>query len=154
MAKAGSLSQESGWDLGGTEGQVFLRAAVPCGRQLSMGKEAKLRLSLGVHTPFVTWEGHWLGSVLGGPSRAGCGKGICEGAWAQPSSLCPGSKRRKLAPLPVCSVRSVTIDGQVWGRSEASASGFWSLSSLRAGCCLRNRAELAKILLHSAKPDC
>lgn len=45
MAKAGSLSQESGWDLGGTEGQVFLRAAVPCGRQLSMGKEAKLRLS-------------------------------------------------------------------------------------------------------------
>lgn len=37
MAKAGSFSQESGRDLGRTEGQVFLRAVVPCGRQLSVG---------------------------------------------------------------------------------------------------------------------
>lgn len=156
MAKSGSFSQDSGRDLGRTEGQVFLRAVVPCGRQLSVGIEAKLRLSVGVHTlvsPFVTWEGHWLGSVLGGPSGAGCGKGIREGAWAQPSSLCLGSKRRKLAPLPVCSERSVTIDGQVWGCAESSASRFWSLSSLRVGCGLRKRAELEKILFPSAKLD-
>lgn len=57
MAKSGSFSQESGRDLGGPEGQDFLRAVVPCGLQLSVGMKAKLRLSLGVHTlvsPFVT----------------------------------------------------------------------------------------------------
>lgn len=108
--------------------------------------KAKLRLSLGVRTsvsPFVTLA---LDSVLGGPAEAGCGEKVDESAWAQPRAsgragcglALPRLGRWKLAPLPVSSVRSVTIDGQVWGLAEASAPRFWSPSSKPPGCGFRD----------------
>lgn len=109
--------------------------------------KAKLRLSRGVRTsvsPFVSLA---LDSVLGGPAEAGCGERVDEGAWAQPGLLgvpaaaslaLPRLGRWKLAPLPVSSVRSVTIDGQVWGLAEASAPRFWSPSSKPPGCGFRD----------------
>lgn len=46
-----------------------------------------------------------------------------------------GGENLPLAPpLPVCSVRFVTIDGQVCGRLKASAPRLWSPSSHPAGC--------------------
>lgn len=72
MAKARPFSYQSGRDIGGADWQVLLRARVPCGRQLSVGMEAKLRPSLGERTSvslFVTWEGRWLDQY------SGCGEG-------------------------------------------------------------------------------
>lgn len=73
------------------------------------------------------------------------GEGVGRwGAWAQPwvsgrarhrsARSTSGLGRWRLAPLPVCFACSVTIDGQVWGRAEASAPRFCSPSSPRAGC--------------------
>lgn len=61
MAEAGSFKLQSVKGLGTTGGPGFSEGGNPGGRQLSVGIEAKLRLSLGVHTsvsPFVTWEGN------------------------------------------------------------------------------------------------
>lgn len=105
---------------------------------------------------FVTWRGgggRWSGPCSGGTcggwrqkSRRGR---IGEGAWAEPwvsgrvrhhpARSASGLGRWWLAPLPVCSVCSVTIDGQVWGLAEASAPRFRSPSSPRAGCGPENK---------------
>lgn len=44
-----------------------------------------------------------------------------------------GGEKSTRAPLPVCSMRFVTIDGQVRGRAKASASGFGVLPPIQQG---------------------
>lgn len=122
--------------------------------------------SLGVHisvSPFVTCGCLWSEQCPRDTSRGRCGEVVGEGAWVQP--WVSGHARRRsacwlgrwrLAPLPVCSVCSVTIDGQVWDHAEASAPRFWSPSSPRAGCGPRELDERNERRSSSAplKPVC